>query len=648
MEYYVIKFYGTGDFANAEELKKCEKVFDDYENWNNYTDINKIIELYNVKKYIDTGIRLDDWADELYLDFQKKSGTIMNIIGKFFASRSINNLSKIHENIDVLYKEDFWEIIAKIEIYKKCSKEEFLNFLKETEPGLNVLLSQKDIVGRQSEAVSKYFLSDAQHAEFLVQIYLQKGQLDNKYRIPKELTNENKEELVIAYIKSDAPNLNYLRLIMQETNSSKLKLKPSTKIMARQKYKELYEKYSSRFMDFGWNIEVSFPSLGGDGKTIRDTSNENEKEFCIRCRTDYDWIVENLDYPTILNNLIYLIEITDKQGRCQLAANASKVGFFEAYMGVHGIKEYPVGAAFNAMNQMTALQMLGYCNILKKCNVDIEDVYKRFFEIYLKNEFDIDGFIFHPSSKGATQLEKNRNIAIEIESVLKQFTEYCHYGVVDRDSLEFAAENLKISDVPSLLENKYAYSRSEELQREKNLLYSAQLVPFLKNKETRRSFKNIVELLLKQKKKKDDFDFFQKNDLKWLISRKTILETDDGFLKLNLKRAYLIKELKDWDYLFLGQDAGKEEFVKEILGFEEFEIKDTLFSEPEQKYLNYLLNNDSVSNGMALRNRYVHATNSLSEHRQEMDYAFFLIAMSLIIIKINQEFCTLDELKKTK
>lgn len=61
--------------------------------------------------------------------------------------------------------------------------------------------------------------------------------------------------------------------------------------------------------------------------------------------------------------------------------------------------------------------------------------------------------------------------------------------------------------------------------------------------------------------------------MKWLISRKTILETDDGFLKLNLKRAYLIKELKDWDYLFLGQDAGKEEFVKEILGFEEFEIR---------------------------------------------------------------------------
>ena len=209
------------------------------------------------------------------------------------------------------------------------------------------------------------------------------------------------------------------------------------------------------------------------------------------------------------------------------------------------------------MNQMTALQMLGYSNILKKCNVDIEDVYKWFFEVYLKMNLILIGFIFHPSSKGATQLEKNRNIAIEIESVLKQFTEYCHYGVVDRDSLEFAAENLKISDVPSLLENKYAYSKSEELQREKNLLYSAQLVPFLKNKETRRSFKNIVELLLKQKKKKDDFDFFQKNDLKWLILRKTISETDDGFLKFGFKTGISNKRIKGLGLFVFRTGCGK-------------------------------------------------------------------------------------------
>lgn len=646
MEYYGVKFYGTGDFVDKDELEKCETVLNNYDSWNSYTDINKIIELYNVKKYIDTGIRLEHWTNEQYLSFQKKSDTIMNIIGNFVKMLSINSLAEMYESVDVLNRADFFEIISKTGIYKKYSKEQSLTLLQKTKPLIDVLLAQKDIVGRQSEAVSEYFLSDVQHAEFLVRIYLQKGESDDKYKIPKELTSENKERLVIEYIKSAFPNLNYLKLIMQETNSGKLKLKPSTRILARQKFKELQERYSKHGIEFNRKIEVNFSPLGGDRKVIRETSNEYGKTFYIKCEMDYDWIVENLDYPTILNNLIYLIGITDIYGRCQLVANASKMGFFEAYMGVNGVKEYPTGATFSVMNQMAALQLLGYCNILKKNNIDIEDVYKWFFEVYLKNEFDIDGFVFHPSSKDTTQLEKNRNIAIEIESILKQFSEYCQYGMIDRECLEFAAESLKVSNVPSLLHNKYLYPTSQELQREKYLLYSAQLVPCLKEKESRKEFKNVVQLLLAQKKKKEDFDFYQVKDLEWLISRKTILETDEGFLKLNLERAYLIKELREWDYLYL--EKGDEEFIDETLGLEEFEIKDTLFSEPEQKYLNYLLNNDSVSNGMSLRNRYVHATNSLNERQQEMDYAFFLIAMSLVVIKINQEFCIQDELKKNK
>ena len=148
--------------------------------------------------------------------------------------------------------------------------------------------------------------------------------------------------------------------------------------------------------------------------------------------------------------------------------------------------------------------------------------------------------------------------------------------------------------------------------------------------------------------KKTDFDYFQVGDIEWLISQGAIIEDDNGFLMLNSERVYLIKELRSWDYLLLGQNAQKEKYVDETLGLEKFKVKNTLFSEPEQKYLNYLLNNDNVSNGIALRNHYVHATNSLNEQQQKMDYAFFLIAMSLVVIKINQEFCIRDELKENK
>lgn len=68
--YFGVDFYGNGEVVNLGELKKCEIVFDDYDNWKSYTDINKVIELYNVKKYIDTGIRLEDWTNPQYTDYQ--------------------------------------------------------------------------------------------------------------------------------------------------------------------------------------------------------------------------------------------------------------------------------------------------------------------------------------------------------------------------------------------------------------------------------------------------------------------------------------------------------------------------------------------------------------------------------------------------
>ena len=69
---------------------------------------------------------------------------------------------------------------------------------------------------------------------------------------------------------------------------------------------------------------------------------------------------------------------------------------------------------------------------------------------------------------------------------------------------------------------------------------------------------------------------------------------------------------------------------------------ETLFSRPEQDYLNYVLNKSEFSNGLDLRNRYSHDTCSLDEKVQRQDYLELLKIMVLIIIKINEEFCNRD------
>jgi len=47
------------------------------------------------------------------------------------------------------------------------------------------------------------------------------------------------------------------------------------------------------------------------------------------------------------------------------------------------------------------------------------------------------------------------------------------------------------------------------------------------------------------------------------------------------------------------------------------EFENTLFTTEEIKYLNYYLNKKAFSNGMGLRNKYLHGTNSNSKDEQQ-------------------------------
>lgn len=74
-------------------------------------------------------------------------------------------------------------------------------------------------------------------------------------------------------------------------------------------------------------------------------------------------------------------------------------------------------------------------------------------------------------------------------------------------------------------------------------------------------------------------------------------------------------------------------------------MSDSLFSEPEQNYLNYELNKSAYSNGLDLRNKYAHSTYPAKEEIQVMDYMVLLKIMILIVTKINEEFCLKDQIE---
>lgn len=67
----------------------------------------------------------------------------------------------------------------------------------------------------------------------------------------------------------------------------------------------------------------------------------------------------------------------------------------------------------------------------------------------------------------------------------------------------------------------------------------------------------------------------------------------------------------------------------------------------ERRYLNYYLNQKEFSNGLDLRNKYLHGTNSSSEDGQNNDYLILLKLIILVIYKIKDDLNLYETEQKT-
>lgn len=327
--YFGVDFYGNGEVVNLGELKKCEIVFDDYDNWKSYTDINKVIELYNVKKYIDTGIRLEDWTNPQYTDYQNKANQVFGVVGCFLNSKDINELATLYNETNIMYRQDFVELVCKIGLYKKFDDLQFAEFLEKANIRIDRILREKDIVYKFGKVVREYILKDAENAEFFVNKFLERSEDKELYYIPKELTVEDKEGLVQRYIELDSPNMNYLTVIMQEENPDKLKLSEMTRFKAYKKLEIMRKKLFETGLSFRTGVGIGFKPMDGTGKIENESEDQNE----LKVSYDSKWILDNLDYATLLNNF-YWFEFADFFNRCLLVSQPSEYGLEN--IGVQG------------------------------------------------------------------------------------------------------------------------------------------------------------------------------------------------------------------------------------------------------------------------------------------------------------------------
>ena len=106
-----------------------------------------------------------------------------------------------------------------------------------------------------------------------------------------------------------------------------------------------------------------------------------------------------------------------------------------------------------------------------------------------------------------------------------------------------------------------------------------------------------------------------------------------------MSRAAILKDLFEHDVLCVYYCNSELFQINSMVNSGDWEIESTLFSQPEADYLDYMLNKSKFSNGLDLRNKYIHSTYPINKTEQQNDYLQLLKLMVLLISKMNDEFC---------
>ena len=636
-----VVFFSKYDWSLGYQYKRISELMDLQNEWESYHELNDVIELYNVLLVIDTGLYPNNITKEEWSNYQKTIGKIKPIVAKRFAKVTDKTIAGDLDSIDISYKHWFWNILFEFNGTDSISSSVVLDILNSGAANILHFLHNKKAVKKYGEAIKNYLLNNICYVRELVSEYLEaQGANYEHYYFPDELTKQDRTLLIEKYIDSPEANANVLHLISKSKGSENLPISPKLQLKAKRRYQEKIEEISKTGISYSYGVGITYQDQ--EEPVLWSIEGAN-----VKYSYDVRWIIDNLDYPTLYNNFIYLFGFVDSQFRWLSISKSSKIGIFERSIGIKGKREYPISSWYNMMEITTQAQMQSYCAVLDKNGISTEDMIKWFFEEYLPQEYGLRGFVYNKPSYGSSVLDQCRNIAIEIDSILKQFKLYCEEGEIDRELFEISTSHMLVSEIPSLLGDKYVYPNGDRIKIIFHLLFSDQSTMLYQHEEIG-NCNSSYDVLKKKTICYANLQDYQKTDVDYLIEQGILSLDANQNISFSAKLLWLLYDLYENDFVCVEYLANYSSELKLLQDKGMIRFGSSLLSVPEQDYFNYIFNNASYDNSKDLRNKYAHGNQTLKEDEMSRDYFIMLRMMVLIIIKINEELCLLSSRQENK
>lgn len=369
------------------------------------------------------------------------------------ARRYISSLST-DEIIQQLHKMPYtevgllWVLFDTIGLISKIDNNEFCRILKIPHIVTRDLFNNSKVCKHYRSSITDY-LRELNWIEF-TSIIVILASIDKDHLLFEYLTYDEVERKLIDVIQNDTYGGILKYIINGRFSIDKLpKARKAIEDKIRQVENSLIDDCGE---PLGYTVDI--------GKTVDEIYDHFRYERGIGFNIVYseDWLSEHLDFPTILNNFIYVFNLVNRSMIYKIPdpaiADIMLLDFGKEIMTQH--------TTFMAEERRILDCIKSYYTFLNKRGIHLEDVVTWFFNEYIKKSFGIEGFYINKIPEDGNFFSKCCLIAIAIESAYKQ---YSCINISKKQVLHQDMGSLKIRDTKSHITGnpKYVYFRKKNL-----------------------------------------------------------------------------------------------------------------------------------------------------------------------------------------
>jgi hypothetical protein len=633
-----VKFYGVNDYGTYFQVEHAVKILEHYDPSSTSRTISDILELYNAQLFAESNLFPKSYPDRQREACQALVPELRKTVAKFFSIIDDANIASVLVGVGYEYHADLLHLLSRYKVYDRCAAATVLPVLEKTHIGVGVMLACQNLVRTYDQDVRARLVSDPRNAEHLIRKHLEKGARHPTY-LPLSFTSIDARMLLDSYLDSDEANPNFVELIAAARVDKEAGIDAKLKLKARRKHVAWTEDFFKNNAGVKSGCEVSISD--NQIEPVMASYDGLVSKFSYGRR----WLEDNLDFPTILNNFLYLFEFTNRHMLLTLPSCQAELGVFERLAMSAGKDAYPIGVEFQRKEQVSFLQTVLYGRFLQTQDIELESVIAWFFADYLNDEFGAAKLKFVPSSKTSSYLERSRHLFSEMESVVKQFSLYVENGELDTDLLAMTSEQVRYKNIPSLLTGKYVYANdNQDIRNVLHLLFSDQSGLRYINEDLRAD--DAARLLIKNRVAYDDFAGHQKSGVDYLIGLGVLVDTGKRVLLADVNQFLILKAIFDAEAAsYYHYSAEVRTCIEDMVSKGWLVRRGSLLTAPEGSYFNYYLNQAEFSNGPELRNKYLHGSQARADD-EEQHFRTYITALKLLIalvVKINDDFCLADD-----